>query len=348
MTENATNKNALILGFFSSIRNPGKRDVCEDLAQTLETVDWNVITASSYQNRMMRLLDIIQTIIFKRKRYNVVQQDLFSGRAFWLVMITTWFLRRLNKPYIYTLHGGLLPTFSAKYPNQVRHLLNSAKVVTAPSKYLLEQMKPYCDNIVYLPNPINLTAYTYKERISPAPKLIWLRSFQKTYNPEMALHVVNQLREQYADIHLTMVGPDKGDGTFQKVEALIQKLNIEPHVTLTGGIPKEDVPLWLNKGDIFINTTNADNTPISVMEAMASGLPVVSTNVGGIPYLLEDDKTALLVQPNDTQAMIHAIERILTEQRLAEKLSYNGRKEAEQWDWKNLLPQWEALLQQAL
>ena len=104
-------------------------------------------------------------------------------------------------------------------------------------------------------------------------------------------------------------------------------------------------PDWLTKADIFINTTNVDNMPISVLEAMASGLCVVSTNVGGIPYLLEDESDALLVPPNDPQAMTAAVCRILTEPGLAEKLSSNARKKAEQFDWSVIMPQWEAILE---
>jgi glycosyltransferase involved in cell wall biosynthesis len=93
-----------------------------------------------------------------------------------------------------------------------------------------------------------------------------------------------------------------------------------------------------------LNTTNVDNTPISILEAMACGLCVVSTSVGGIPYLLEHEHDALLVPPNDPEAMAIAVRRLLTEPGLAERLSRNGRQKAEQFDWSIILPQWEALL----
>jgi len=98
------------------------------------------------------------------------------------------------------------------------------------------------------------------------------------------------------------------------------------------------------KGDIFLNTTNVDNAPVTVLEAMASGLCVVSTNVGGIPYMLEDEQDALLVPPDDAEAMAAAVRRVLTEPRLAESLSRNARHKAERSDWAVVLPQWETLL----
>ena len=108
------------------------------------------------------------------------------------------------------------------------------------------------------------------------------------------------------------------------------------------------MPEWLNKADIFLNTTNVDNTPVSVIEAMACGLCIVSTNVGGIPYLLEDGVDALLVPPEDTQAMANAVKRILSDRQLAAALSANARKKAGAFSWEKVLPMWEALFHDIL
>jgi glycosyltransferase involved in cell wall biosynthesis len=104
----------------------------------------------------------------------------------------------------------------------------------------------------------------------------------------------------------------------------------------------------MSQGDIFLNTTNVDNTPVSVLEALACGLCVVSTDVGGIPYLLEHEEDALLVPPDDAEAMAAAVRRVLTEPGLAERLSRNARKKAEGFDWSVVLPQWERLLLEVL
>jgi glycosyltransferase involved in cell wall biosynthesis len=114
------------------------------------------------------------------------------------------------------------------------------------------------------------------------------------------------------------------------------------------GIPKRRVPELLERADIFINTTNIDNTPVSVLEAMACGLCVVSTEVGGIPYLLDHALDALLVLPHAPDAMADAVKRILTEPGLAGRLSGNARCKTEQFDWSVILPQWEALFQEVL
>ena len=104
----------------------------------------------------------------------------------------------------------------------------------------------------------------------------------------------------------------------------------------------------MNRGDIFLNTTNIDNTPVTILEALACGLCIVSTNVGGIPYLLEDECDALLVPPDNAEAMALAVRKILTMPDLAKHLSQNARKKAERFDWRKIIPQWESLFQRVL
>ena len=94
--------------------------------------------------------------------------------------------------------------------------------------------------------------------------------------------------------------------------------------------------------DIFINTTNFDNTPVSLIEAMALGFPVVSTNVGGIPYLIEDRKDGLLVPANDVAAFAKAIDELCAHSELTQTLSVNGRKKAERGDRANTRRRHEA------
>src|SRR5690606_6488794 len=121
-----------------------------------------------------------------------------------------------------------------------------------------------------------------------------------------------------------------------------EELNVT--VIFTGKLSKENWWQLSQNHDIFINTTHFDNTPVSVMEAMALGLPVVSTNVGGIPYLVENENTALLVDDNDVGMIVSQIERLLGDNELSKILSSNGRQLAETWDWDKVKVLWFELL----
>ena len=115
-----------------------------------------------------------------------------------------------------------------------------------------------------------------------------------------------------------------------------------------GAVPKVEVPQELQKYDIFINTTRYESFGVAVMEAAALGLPIVTTNVGELPYLWTDGEDALLVPSEDAGAMAGAIKRVLSEPGLAERLSRNARAKAEGYDWSSILPQWENLIQEVL
>ena len=332
----------LLIGNFLS--GQGVYGVCEGLAERLRQAGHVVLHSSSKPNAAGRIVDMLSTAWRERRSYEVAHVDVFSGRAFLQAEAVCATLRLANKPYVLTLHGGNLPVFARQWPRRVRNLLHSAAAVTVPSRYLLEQMRPYHDDLHLLPNPVDLNAYFFKLRSVARPRLVWLRAFHELYNPSLAVRVIASLVTEFPGIQLTMIGPDKGDGSLSRTQRTARELGLGDRVTLSGPIPKAEVPAFLNEGDIFLNTTSVDNVPISVLEAMASGLCVVSTNAGGIPYLLEHERNALLVSPDDANEMGAAVRRILKDHDLAARLSAAARKKAEQHDWSIILPGWETLL----
>lgn len=329
----------LLVGSFLSIKGRN-RSTAEDLAVHLQSAGYSVETTSSLHPRFLRLVDILWTAFRVRKHYAFAYVEAYSGMAFIWAEMVCGLLYLLGKPYILALHGGNLPAFASNHPARVRRVLQGAKVVTAPSRYLQDAMRPYRQDILLLPNPLDIHLYPFHLRGSPQPRLIWLRAFHAIYHPQMAVEVLVCLLTVFPDAHLTMIGPDKGDGSLQATQQLIEKYRVQKQVTIVPGVPKNQVPGWLMQADVFINTTNVDNTPISVMEALACGLCIVSTNVGGLPYLLQNNEDALLVSPDASQAMADAIVRLLTEPGLAEKLSGNARYKVENFDWSVILPQW--------
>jgi glycosyltransferase involved in cell wall biosynthesis len=332
--------------FVGNHQKTGNRNIWQDLAEKIEKYfDQKVICTSNKNIRILKLLDMIFTIIKNRKLIKVGEVDLFSDRAFTWGYLSGKLLKKLNIPFIIVLHGGNLPQFAIRNPKQVESILRDANVVVAPSKYLYEKLCHYRKDIVIIPNAIDTHLYQYKKEKKNPKKIVWLRSFHQIYNPIMAITVISLIKKDGFDISFRMVGPDKRDGSKIDVINEITKQNLETVITIIDGIPKLQVGFELSAADIFLNTTNIDNTPVSVIEAMACGLCIISTNVGGIPYLLQNDEDALLVPPNNPEAMAVAVERILTEPDLAEKLSRNARKKAESFDWSIILPKWIELFE---
>lgn len=319
------------------------RSVSEDLAARLAAEGWDVQTTSARSARIPRLADFLATAWLRRGSYDVANVDVYSGAAFVWAEAVCAVLRAARKPYVLTLHGGNLPQFITKWPGRMERLLRPAAAVAAPSPYLQEHVRHLRDDVELLPNALDLAAYTFRERAQPAPHLIWLRSFHAIYNPALAPAAFARVAARHPGARLTMLGADKGDGSLQATRDAAEHSGVGDQITIRSGVPKSEVPQQLQMGDIFLNTTNIDNTPVSVLEALACGLCVVSTSVGGIPYLLEDGVDALLVTPNDPGAMASAASRILTEPGLASSISRAGRRTVEPFDWQPVLAKWKDL-----
>jgi len=342
------NKTILLIGNHLSGSNLNPT-VIEELGDKLSNNGWRVIKTSSQKNKIIRLMDMLFTIFLKKKSYRLSLIELYSGLAFWWAYFCGCLLNFLKKPFILVLHGGNLPVFANSYPTYVRKLFSWVNDVYSPSPYLKEKLNSFYQNIKIIPNPIDIGKYEFRPRNKISPKLIWLRAFHEIYNPSLVPQVILKLLSyQIEELKIIMVGPDKGDGSLQEMVKLSEQLNVDRYIKIIPGVSKDQVPFYLNQGNIFINTTNVDNTPVSVIEAMACGLCVVTTNVGGIPYLLEHEIDALLVPPDDPEAMAASIQRILDDPELASRLSTNARKKAEQFDWSIVLPQWERSFEKIL
>ena len=322
----------------------GVQTVGEELAVHLAASGYSVRTTSSRRRKAIRLIDMVRGVLGERRCYEVVQIDVFSGTAFVFAEVVSTLLRLLRKPYVLTLHGGDLPDFGRRWPRRVQRLLRNATAVTAPSRYLREQMRGYRDDIRLLPNAVEVSAYPFHLREQPRPRMLWLRAFHQIYNPKLAPAVLARVAATSPNAQLTMIGRDKTDGSLEETKRAAAAFRVQDRLAFPGAVPKDGVSTWLAAADIFLNTTDVDNTPVSVIEAMAAGLCIVSTNVGGLPYLLEDEHDALLVPPGNGEAMAQAVERVLHEPGLAARLSRNARAKAEQFDWDIVLPQWEQLL----
>lgn len=335
-------KRIIFISNFLSSKNFTKSQ-SEELSVLLEKEGYSIIKTSK-KSGFLKVADMVFTILRNFKKYDLAIIDLFSHRAFFWAEISAKILKSLKKSFLLVLRGGELPKFSNERRRRVKNLLNSAKKVIAPSEYLKEEMKIYRDDILCISNGINLKNYKFRLRNNLKKKFIWIRAFHKTYNPFMAIEVLKILKEEYPNIFLCMIGPDKRDGSLEEVLKEIDNFKLEKNIEIIKGVEKEKIPEYLNNYDIFINTTNIDNTPVTIIEAMACGLCVVSTNVGGIPFLLKDKEDSLLVPKGDSRSMAEAILSLLKDPALCQKLSKNARQKAESFSWEKVLPLWEKVI----
>lgn len=314
----------------------------ETLGMFLEDEGFNLYYASSKKNKLFRILEMIFKTFKYAKKVDYVLIDTYSTKNFWYAFIISQQCRMLGVKYIPKLHGGNLPTRIVRSRFFSNLIFKNAYINIAPSLYLFETFKSNgYTNLKYIPNTIELQLYSPSVKEYKIPKLLWVRSFAKIYNPVMAVKVFMKIKAIFPEAKICMIGPKKDD-SYSKTQRFAKTNNIE--VVFTGKLSKKE---WIELSkdyNVFINTTHFDNTPISVIEAMALGIPVVSTNVGGIPYLLKHNSNALLVNDDDIDGMADQINRLFNEPELAHNLSLKGKESVQNFDWELVKKQWIELL----
>jgi L-malate glycosyltransferase len=315
----------------------------EALVPQLAAQNFSVRPASRYLNPVARMLDMIVAVSKTPRKNACVIIDLCSGpRAFPAAELIARVCRLNRKRYVVVLHGGTLPYHLKASRRRLLNILKGAARVVSPSSYLANAFAEHV-GVEIIPNAINLSHYTFRARKKPQPNFLYLRALHSGYGPLTAIEALSIVREKYPEARMVMAGPDLDDG-LSKCRALAVELGLERSITFLGRVPKARIPELGNECDIFLNPTFVDNTPVSVVEAMAMGMCVITTNVGGLPYLLQDGKTGLLVPAGDANEMAAAIFRVLEQPDLAGNLSENARRAAERMDWSKVTSQWSSLI----
>jgi glycosyltransferase involved in cell wall biosynthesis len=314
----------------------------ETLGGFLESEGVIIYYASSKRNKIVRMLDMLLKTVKYSRKVDFVLIDTYSTINFWYALIISQICRFLKVKYIPKLHGGNLPYRLEKSEFFSKLIFNNAYINIAPSKYLYDNFKKKgFENLIYIPNTIELSNYPFEEKKYDFPRLLWVRSFSKIYNPLMALKVFELVKQKYPNATLTMVGPRKDESNEEAIQ-YSEKNNL--NVEFTGKLTKKEWIELSKKTNVFINTTHFDNTPISVIEAMALGLPVVSTNVGGIPYLITHNENGFLVEDSDVDGMASQILKICSNDIKMEEITNSARKLVSNFDWDKVKFLWFKLL----
>ena len=313
------------------------------LGSQLEQEGYTMYYASSISNKVLRLLDMIWMVVKCSRKIDYVIIDTYSTLNFYYAILISQLCRLLKLKYITNLNGGNLPARLINNQKLSALLFKNAHYNVSPSDYLNDAFYSFgFTKVRYIPNTIILKNYKFRKKDYDPIRLLWVRSFSRIYNPILAIEVIKQLELEGYKASLCMVGPDS-DGTLKEVKKLV-KLN-KLNVKFTGKLPKSEWITLAEDYNIFINTTNFDNTPVSVIEAMALGLTIVSTNVGGMPYLIENNEEGLLVEPNDAKAMAKAIINLFKNPDSAKRMSLNARQKVEQFDWEVVKHRWLDILE---
>ncbi|MDO9227728.1 MAG: glycosyltransferase family 4 protein [Pseudomonadota bacterium] len=256
-----------------------------------------------------------------------------------------WIARARGIPVIVNYRGGEAEQFLRGGAVAVRFTMKRAAALVVPSGFLQQVFARYGMPAKIVPNIIDLEKFHPAEQPPAVSHVLLARNLEPLYDIDSGLRAMATLLRRHPRARMSIAGsgPER-----ERLEALAQALGIAEHVRFTGRLDSQEMAALYREASLSLNTALADNMPNSVLEALACGLPVVSSEVGGVPFLVRHEETALLVPPGDAEAMASAMLRLIEDDDLRQKLIHNGREHVQSFTWARVGRQWLDLYREAL
>jgi len=287
-----------------------------------------------------RLLPYLRRLWLVAGRTDVMHIFANSGWAWHLFASPALAIARLRRvPAIVNYRGGHAETFFAAAPRWVLGMLARAALRVTPSAYLKRVFAKYHLDAVVIPNVIDLSRFTFMpgKDFGAAPCLVVTRNLEQIYDIPTAIRVFGRVRESFPQASLVIAGSGPERNALQ---AQVERLRLADAVRFTGRVDSADMPALYAGADCMLNPSTVDNMPNSILEAFACGVPVVSTNAGGIPDMAQHGVSAMLSAVGDEEAMAANVMRVLRQPEFADSLRHAGLVEAKKYDWGQVKQQW--------
>jgi glycosyltransferase involved in cell wall biosynthesis len=273
-------------------------------------------------------------LLMKVPRYHIINIHSGSGLYFFAFTVPVVILSKiLRKRVFITFKGGEADKFFSTHPKAKRYL-KQADAILVPSGYLkslfsgLDIDAHVVYNILNIKERSDEIAENFQDKVN----LIVARNLEPFYNIRMAIDAFRIIKKEVSEAVLHIFG----DGSErQKLESYVNKLNI-PDIIFHGNVQHNELYKYYRASHVFLNPSFIDNAPNSVIEAYYFKVPVVSTNVGGVPYILENGVSGYLVEPDNAQAMAQCALKILKNKKFADRFIEKGKEIMERHSWSNI------------
>jgi len=256
--------------------------------------------------------------------------------SFLLAPLPAWLVARFRgSRTLINYHSGEAEDHLSRSKLAVR-VLRAADRIVVPSQYLVEVFRQFNLSAEEVPNAVDLRQFAFRPRRPLKPRLVCTRGFHPYYNVGVAVRAFALVKEQYPGAQLCLLG---GGREENQVRGVVKELKLND-VEFAGAVPHDIIHRFYEQNDIFINASWLDNAPVSILEAFASGTPVVTTTPKGIRYMVEHERTGLLCEPGDWKALGKHVLRLLKEQEFALFLAQNAYENLTRYTWSAVRKRW--------
>lgn len=305
--------------------------------------DFETRAVSTLKSQPLRLADI--TLKTLSEGYDFIAVDVYSTKAFVFAEVASLLAAFRKKKIVLVLHGGALPDLYERQPERVKRVFDKAWKIVSPSNYLKDFFDKKGFQVDIIPNSVNTEIFRYnRDNVKPC-SLLWVRAFKDIYNPDIPVKVVALLKDKFPDITLTMVGPD--DGMLAQCKALANQLGVSNKIEFIGRINNTQLPQYYQTHSIYLNTTTYESFGVAVVEAAMCGIPVISSNVGEIPFMWQNGKNIITVDSIIAENYVTGIEKLFQNPELAKQQVENALQNTRKFNWEEIKMQWLKLFQVA-
>jgi len=238
------------------------------------------------------------------------------------------------KPLIH-YHSGEARDHLRRFPG-ARSVLRRADRLIVPSPYLVDVFRDAGLQAQAIPNVVDLSQFPFRARCPSRPHLVCTRGFHPYYCADVVVRAFTEVQKAFPGARLDLVG---GGPLGDEIRTLVRDLGLSG-VEFNGVVTHDQIGRYYDQADIFINASRLDNMPVSILEAFACGLPVVSTEPEGMRHVVEHQRTGLLSPVGDARALAQNVIRIIQDSELAERLVSNARREVKRYSWPVVREQW--------
>ena len=246
--------------------------------------------------------------------------------------------RLLRRPVLLNYHSGEAPDHLSRSWIARRVLRHHVDLNVVPSAFLRDVLGTFGIRAQVVSNTIDLSQFAYRPRDPLRPMLLSTRNFEPLYNVGCVLRAFSIVQARYPDASLTLVGSGSQDQLLRRLAADLALRN----VTFAGRVPPGEIHRYYAAADIYVQSPSIDNMPLSVLEAFASGLPVVATAVGGVPSILTDGVHGLLAPDDDAASIAEHVTTLLEHPAHARQLAAAARDSCSRYDWTGVRQGWLA------
>ena len=263
------------------------------------------------------------------KDYDVLHVHTCSHWGFITAVLGVWAGRRLKKKVVVTYHGGGAEQFFSRHPRLVKKYLCQTDANIVLSGFLSNVFDKYQIPYTVIPNIVELEEGRFCPRATIEPKFISIRTLSPLYNIECIIKAFKAVKKACPSARLTIVG----DGPSRdSLEQFVRSESIQD-VTFVGRVDNARIYEYLNQSDIMLSAPRIDNMPVSVLEGFNAGLLVISSNVGGVPYMIEDEVNGLLFESNNSMALAEKMMWALSHQDESHNMIDNAKEAVKLYSW---------------